>query len=1150
MAKSKNIPLHYQYSLLDIQFQQMAELKTENELENKKLEEVLYDRRSHRKPRHSSQDSKPGSNSRGTKTVVGQRRSLLDFGQVGTQHTGETESPRKAQQHSFTGSPVGTVDNRGESTGVGGILRHGTSGHEQVGDIPDFGSADGTGIEVETVIEPQNYKITDDDKLGQGGAKAKYQDNINAIKLLHSLRSQGAQYATQDEQKILAKYVGFGGLAQAFDSGNAAWSKEYAELKELLSEDEYKNARRSTQDAHFTSETVIKGMYAGLERLGISHSAAPLKILEPSAGIGNFLGLKPENVDADFYTVELDTLTADMLPYLYPKDKHIKNGFHETPFQKPIFDVTLGNPPFGNQKLFDRNFQHLSNHSIHNYFLSKSVDLLQEGGVSAFVVSRYFMDAQSSKTREYLDENAHFLGAVRLPNSAFQENALTSVTTDIVFFQKKTALEKEQGISKGKSWLNTAETQAYDTQSETFKDISINQYFVENPKQILGDLQLIRGQFQGEINCIAPKEMDLSKAIAQGIEVLPQKVFRKDQAHNFEHIQQTTIEKKLIESEYYKNLKQDSFIVIPGQNKIGIKDKDNLLQDVITSIELKGATAFHRMRGMIEVRDALRTLINLEKTDADTESLNKYRKQLNIKYDHFVKKYGFLNSQTNRSLFKDDPEASFLQSLETKFDKGISKEQAQKTGKPFTPPSATKAAIFFQRVLEYAEPPKNAESPLDALSISLRETGKVDFRRMAELLSQSPEDIQAELQKGNFIFQNPINAQWEVKDRYLSGNVKEKLAIAQSFAQNNPEFQHNVEALSAVIPKDIEAVDIGVRFGSSWLPPEVIADFIDEKIGFVSNHNRQLDFIPVLGKWDVKLKIYDDTINKETWGSSDYPADELIKAILTNRSIKVEKEVGRNHENKPIMAIDQEATDVALQKAENIQNAFKDWIWEDDARREHLTRIYNDKFNTHVVPSYDGSHIELVGASAGVTLRAHQKDVVWRSIQEGTALFDHVVGAGKTLATVATIQESKRMGLIKKAMFVVPNHLVYQARDEYFKLYPDANILVAEKTDFLKGNRERFFSKVATGNWDAVIVAHSSFKKIDMPQHAQEEIMQEQIDAFEDAIAGSDNTLTVKAIGKAEGTHTRAFQKAFGAKQYQRPFRGFFRPWCGCALRG
>lgn len=890
--------------------------------------------------------------------------------------------------------------------------------------------------------------------MGVGGAKTKYTDNVAAIRLLKQLQTNGTEAATPEEQKILVRYVGWGGLPQVFDAQNGQWAAEYREMQGLLSPEDYAAARRSTQDAHYTSETVIRGIYQGLSRLGLG-SGEQLRILEPSAGIGNFIGLCPENFNARFMAVELDPTTSAISKYLYPKALHINNGFQVTNNKSAIFDAVVGNPPFGNQSLYDPDFPELRKFSVHNYFLAKSVSLLREGGIAAFVVSRYFMDSADPSAREHISQYADFLGAVRLPETAFRQNALTDVTTDIVFFQKNSG---EKLYSR--DWVNTASIEVDDLKNGGRRPATINSYFVENPRQIIGTLVFSGGMFEGALNCLPdPAHADLGQEIAARLDVLPADCFipRGEDPLNTEVRVRNA---DFIRSPYFQSLKTDALCVEPQSRKIVFK------------------------------------------TDAAEGRMATLRQRFNSQYDAFVKKYGHLNSQTNRGLMRSDPEHSLLESLELDYDKGLSPETVRRHGGEARPASAKKAAIFRQRVLKPAQVVEHAETIKDALLIALRENGRVDFSRMAQLLRRPAEDIQTELREQGQIFLNPATEEWEIRDRYLTGNVRAKLAWAKEAAQTDARFAPNVEALSVALPPDIEAVDIGIRFGSSWVPAQVFADFVEHLHG--GKGTQTISYLPTLGRWEASVSIWDASLSSSVWGIPEYPAGKIIEALLTNKSIKVQKPSGQKDErSNDIMVIDQELTAAAMQKADEIKQAFLDWVWVDDERRDMLTRLYNDRFNTNVPPTYDGSHLELVGASEAVKLRPHQKNAVWRAIQEGTCLFDHVVGAGKTLACVATVMESKRMGFLSKPMIVVPNHLLYQWKDEFYKLYPDANILVADKTDFTKQNRERLFGRIATGDWDAVIVAHSSFRKIDMPRDVQEEILKEQIDAVIEAIEAS-----------------------------------------------
>ena len=974
--------------------------------------------------------------------------------------------------------------------------------------------------------EPENYLISPEDRLGHGGAKTKFADNIAAIRLLKDLQERKVDVArdgiSSDDKKILVRYVGWGGLPQAFDARNEKWAAEYQELQNLLSPDEYAKARRSTQDAHFTSETVIRGMYQGLNTLGL-REGGPLKVLEPSAGIGNFMGLLPEGYNAQFLAVELDPTTAAISSYLYPHARHLNAGFQNAPLNTSSFDLVVGNPPFGKQTLYDPNYPELRNFSIHNYFLAKSLSLVRPGGIGAFVVSRFFMDAADPAAREHVAGYADLMGAVRLPETAFRQNALTDVTTDILFFRKH-----DGPRLRSTDWVQTATIEAEDQKNGGTRPAVINKYFAELPGQIIGNMVYSGGMFQDALNCVAPSSIDLGQEIEKRLQCLPpmQYVPREETP---EDVTSEKLNENFIASDYFQSLKMGAFCVEPQSRKIVFKVAGGFGDAVYEALPVKTDTARQRLVSMIQIRDSLRDLLNLEKSDAEEKMIEGARRQLNVQYDNFVRRHGHLNSQTNRSLMHEDPEHSLLESLEMEYDKGLSKDLAKRQGREARPASARKAAIFRQRVLKPTQVAERAESTKDALVISLRESGKVDFARMDQLLGRPAASIQKELQEEGLIFRNPASAEWEISDKYLTGNVRGKLHIAQAAAEEDPQYRANVEALTAAMPPEIEAVDIGIKFGSTWVPGEVLSDFIEERI-HGGRGQQSITYMPILGRWEAKVAVYDHAANTDVWGIPEYPASKILESLLTNRPIKVEKESGQYDDfDKPIMVVDQELTAAAMQKADEVRQAFLDWVWTDDERRTMLTTMYNERFNTHVPPRYDGSHVQLVGASSDVTLRPHQKDVVWRSIQEGTALFDHVVGAGKTMACIATIMESKRMGFASKPMVVVPNHLLYQWRDEFYRLYPGANILVADKNDFTKQNRERLFSRVATGDWDAVVVAHSSFKKIDMPRDIQEEILQEQIDAviqaIEDSKENQGSRSTVKQLEKQREMMEARYEK-------------------------
>lgn len=1059
-----------------------------------------------------------GNRKKGSQARNNQRREkrglhspgLLDFGSLGAEQPGRVEKAGSEGQHSVRSESIWPA-----TDGSAGVEQRDSEAGEPAGDV-------GLGDIAEHGHrhEPENYRISPEDRLGVGGAKRKYEDNVAAIRLLQQLQASNAKLATPEEQKVLVRYVGWGGLPQIFDSKNEQWAAEYREMQGLLSPDLYAAARRSTQDAHYTSEAVIRGIYQGLSRLGLG-TGTPLRILEPSAGIGNFIGLCPENFNANFLAVELDPTTSSIAQYLYPKEQHLNIGFQNSQIRFDGLDAVVGNPPFGKQSLYDPDFPELRKFSIHNYFLAKSISLLREGGVAAFVVSRYFMDAVDSAAREHIAGQADLLGAIRLPYTAFRQNALTDVTTDIVFFQRHNGENK-----RSRDWVTTGSDLVDDLQDGGTRQTVINSYFLQNPGQIIGRMVFDGGMYQKELSCVTDTPLELGPEIAKRLEAFPADCFIPRE-ESPQHTEVRTRNADFISSKYFQGLKTGALCVEPQSREIVFKMASAFGKSDYDILPVKNETARLRLAGMIQIRDTLRALLNEEKSNGDESRMTALRGCLNSQYDAFVKKYGHLNAQTNRGLMRDDPEHSLLESLEADYDKGLSPETARKHGGTARPASAKKAAIFRQRVLKPAQVAE-AENARDALLIALRENGRVDFSRMAQLLHRPAEDIQMELREQGQIFLNPASEEWEIRDRYLTGNVRAKLARAKEAAQTDARFAPNVEALTAAMPPDIEAVDIGIKFGSAWIPAQVISDFIEHLHG--GKGQQEISYLPTLGRWLAKVRIWDMAISDSMWGIPEYPAEKILESLLTNRPIKVEKESGQHDENgKPIMVIDQELTAAAMQKAEEIKQAFLDWVWTDDERRDMLTKLYNERFNTNVPPTYDGSHLELMNASEAVKLRPHQKNAVWRAIQEGTCLFDHVVGAGKTLACVATVMESKRMGFLSKPMIVVPNHLLHQWRDEFYKLYPDANILVADKTDFTKQNRQRLFAKIATGDWDAVIVAHSSFRKIDMPRDVQEEILQEQIDMVVDAIAAAKEAAggraTIKQLEKQREKMENRYQE-------------------------
>lgn len=893
------------------------------------------------------------------------------------------------------------------------------------------------------------------------------------------------------------RYVGWGGIPQAFDHRNAEWQKEWRELAALLPKDEYEAARRSTQDAHYTAKPVIEAIYQGLGRLGFDGG----KVLEPSVGSGNFLGLMPEGLrtKSQVTGVELDPVTAAIAKQLYPTATVINKGFQEVTIPAGYFDAVVGNPPFGSQRLYDPNHRDLSEFSIHNFFIAKSLDKVREGGVTAVVVSNYFLDAASPAAREHIAGRARLLGAIRLPNTAFKQNALTDVTTDIVFLQKL-----REGEEADRSWVNTGTVR----DEASGEEIPLNEYFIERPEMMLGKMALAGTMYRGgQATLVAEPGQDLAAALTKAIEHLPQDVYQRaqEQPHAGREKPELVIPETVKVGAYF----------VAEDGRIARRLPDVLDKTDYERVDLKNEKAAERVKGMIGLRTALRELMSAEQSEHSSDAtLAALRGELNWVYDRFVKRHGHISSLANRLAMSEDPEYPLLHALERDYDKGISKETARKHGVEPREPSAKKAAIFTTRVMSPHREITRADSAKDALVVSMNEVGRIDLERMVRLTGKPEEALVRELE--GLIYLDPASRHWQTADQYLTGNVKRKLAIALAAAEEDGRFAANVDALKLVQPPDIEPVDIAIQFGSTWVPDQVVNEFVTHLMGPV---HRNISYQPSLGKWVAKVGRSDRTTMTATWGTEDAPANHLIECILTNKAVQVKDVVGYNDYRNPIYELNEAKTAAANQKADEIRQAFLDWVWQDKDRREALARLYNDRFNTNVAPRYDGAHLTLPGASVDITLRPHQKNGIWRGVQDGTALFDHRVGAGKTNVCIGTAMESKRMGLMKKPMFVVPNHLLLQWKDSFYALYPNANILVAEKSDFTKENRQRLFGKIATGDWDAVIVAHSSFKKIGMPTETLSEILNEQIEDLSDAVlqmkAERGDRITIKEMEKA-----------------------------------
>jgi N12 class adenine-specific DNA methylase/predicted RNA methylase len=1021
---------------------------------------------------------------------------LGDSGSVGDELTAQTGRAGSAGGSGPAGQAAGTAEPRTGSTD-GSLAGDGTA--RDAGDARD---------RVRAAVKPRNYTITAADRLGEGGAKAKFRDNLAALRTLQALDAD-ARPATPEEQAILVRYVGWGGLPQAFDHQNSDWRSEFHALADLLPKREYEAARRSTQDAHYTPALAINTIYAGLQRVGFEGG----KIGEPAAGTGHFIGLMPAPMRerSQITSVELDPLTARIHKHLYPEATIINKGFQDVTIPAGYFDAVVGNPPFGNQTVYDPAHRDLSDFSIHNYFIAKSLDKVRAGGVIGVIVSSYFMDAQGTAAREWIADRAHLLGAMRLPNTAFKQNALTEVTTDILFFQKAHEYEVTD-----KDWVNTE--LVADPYSD--KSLSLNRYFVTHPDAILGEMTLTTSMHGDSPTCIEKPGVDLAAAMEQAVAQLPAGRYLAAQE------QAAVAESDAIEVP--EHVKVGAYFV--ARDRIARRLPDLLDDTNAEWVEPKNARAGERIKGMVEIRDTLRALMAAERTElASDAEVDAQRAKLNRAYDGFIKKHGFITALSNKQAFSDDPDYPLLLSLERDYDRGISKEIAARDGVAAREPSASKASIFHQRVIAARRDITHVSSPKDAMQVSLNEYGRVDVPYMMRLTGSSEDDLVRDLR--GLIYLNPKSTTWESADLYLTGNVKQKLKEAEEAAQLDPRFAGNAEALRNVQPADIDPVDIGVQLGAAWVPPSVVDSFVGHLLGPVQ---RKISYQPSLGKWLVNIRPSNDlTTMTITWGTVDAPAHKLIEAILRNSPIQIKEETGRDERNNPIYTLNEEKTAVANQKADEIKQAFEDWVWEDKDRRELLGRIYNDTFNTNVAPTYDGSHLTLPGASLGVTLRPHQMDAIWRGVQDGGGLLDHRVGAGKTFVKVGIAMESRRMGLANKPMLAVPNHLLMQWKDAFYTLYPEAKVLVAEKTDFKKENREKLFARIATGDWDAVIVGHSSLKKIGMPAETLDKILSEQVDDLTEAVARlkseQGDRLTIKQMEKARDRMQAKMERAADA---------------------
>ncbi len=876
--------------------------------------------------------------------------------------------------------------------------------------------------------------------------------------------------ATPEEKAALVRYVGWGAMPQVFDPRNYEWRSARAEVEQLLTPEELEAARASTLNAHYTSPTVVRAMYRALEQFGFERG----RILEPACGIGHFIGLMPEAMHrhSTITGVEIDPITARIAKALYPDADIRTQGFENAKLADGFFDVAISNVPFGDYPVHDPSLNAFR-FPIHDYFFAKSLEKVRPGGLIMFITSRGTMDKLDSTLREYLAPKAELLGAIRLPNTAFKQNAGTEVTTDIVMLRK---------LQPGETPRGPAWRAVQDFTNHNWEKIPINEYFVERPHLMLGHLQLTGRMYRDNEPTLEPDGRVLGDALGAAVPELPTGIYRAQRVELAESAPEQTIPAPDV-------VKPNAFCIHEG---IVCIREENVLRRLS---DLPSETR-SRIRGMIQVRDAVRDCLRAQVDGSPEERVVETRQQLNIAYDRYAARFGPLNLRANQRAFDGDPDLPLLLSLENYNDETK---------------RATKATIFTERTIHHRQPVESVGTPKEALLVTLNECGGVDLNRMAGLLNKPVEEFLPDL-KG-LIFRNPQTNEWETDDQYLSGNVREKLAVADAAALTDPRFAENVEALKSVQPADLAATEIDVRLGSAWLPPEDVKNFTNQLLNIPSGV--EVGHVHALGTWHINAnwEAKGATANTTDWGTDRYTALELIEDALNLKTPTVYDTV----DDKPV--VNAQATEAAREKQERIKERFKEWVWSDDARRERLCRLYNDTFNHTRVRTFNGDHLTLPGASGAIQLHGHQKAGVWRILQTPNTLLAHVVGAGKTFTMVAAAMELKRLGLARKPMFSVPNHMLGQFSTELLTLYPGANILVAGKEDFESQNRKKLFSRIATGNWDAVIVTHSGFERIPLARETQERFFEEQLHELEmikRQHADSSNRRLVKEIEKAK----------------------------------
>ena len=912
-------------------------------------------------------------------------------------------------------------------------------------------------------VEPQidktgavNFRITDD-ALGIGTAKEKFRRNVETIRTLEKIESEN-RIATSEEQEILSQYVGWGGLADAFDKSKSAWANEYQELKGLLSEEEYASARESTLNAHYTSPAIIRSIYDALDKMGFEKG----NVLEPAMGIGNFFGMLPEKMqESRLYGVELDGITGRIAKQLYPNADIKITGFEKTDYPNDFFDVAIGNVPFGQYKVTDKQYDK-QKFLIHDYFFAKTLDKVRPGGVVAFVTSKGTMDKKSPEVRKYLAQRAELLGAVRLPNTAFKENAGTEVTSDILFLKKR-----DRVMDLEPDWVHLSEDE---------NGIAMNSYFAQHPEMIVGKMEMVSGPYGMESTCMP----DTTRPFAQKLQEAVSHIDGEIEAVELDELDELADELADATIPADPDVKNYSYTLV--DDRVYYRE-NSIMKPVDMSDSMQ-----ERIKGMVGIRNCTQELINLQLEEYPDTVIKEKQAELNSLYDAFSKKHGLINSQTNKRAFNQDSSYCLLCSLEKLDDEGNFKG---------------KADMFTKRTIKKAEVVTSVDTASEALAVSLSEKARVDLDYMAELTGKDVDTVKEELT--GIIFQNPLTDKWETADEYLSGNVRDKLETAKVYAESHPEYAVNVQALTQVQPKELDASEIEVRIGATWIAPKYIEDFMRETFEtpqhLLDRNVVGVQYSDVTGQWNIKGKNadYGNSLVNMTYGTSRRNAYTILEDSLNLKDSRVFDTIEEDGKEKRVL--NKKETTIASQKQEAIREAFKDWVFRDPERRLVLVAKYNQLFNSTRPREYDGSHLKFPGMTPDIELKTHQKNAVAHVLYGDNTLLAHCVGAGKTFEMTAAAMESKRLGLCQKSLFVVPNHLTEQWASDFLRLYPGANILAATKKDFEPANRKKFCSRIATGDYDAVIIGHSQFEKIPLSQERQVAIIERQIDEIELAIA-------------------------------------------------